>query len=124
MRRERRSAMACRSLFVTVAFAGLFAANAAAAQDFLLKYPDIVGQWHRPPGIGIQWDQSKRVGPPQQAPLTAEYQARYEANLADQKAGGQGGNPLSRCLPPGMPRMMTVVFPMEIIIMPKTTYIL
>ena len=116
--------MACRSLFVTVAFAGLFAANAAGAQDFLLKYPDIVGQWHRPPGIGIQWDQSKRVGPPQQAPLTPEYQARYEANLADQKAGGQGTDPLGKCIPPGMPRMMTVVFPMEIIIMPNTTYIL
>ncbi len=116
--------MACRSLFVTVAFAGLFAADAAGAQDFLLKYPDIVGQWHRPPGIGIQWDQSKRVGPPQQAPLTPEYQARYEANLADQRAGGQGTDPLGKCIPPGMPRMMTVVFPMEIIIMPNTTYIL
>jgi hypothetical protein len=116
--------MGCRSLFAAVALTAVFSAAPAGAQDFLAKYPDIVGQWQRPPGVGIQWDQTKRPGPPQQAPLTAEYQARYEANLADQKAGGQGGNPLSRCLPPGMPRMMTVVFPMEIIIMPKTTYIL
>ena len=90
----------------------------------LSKYPDIVAQWRRPPGIGIQWDQSKRVGPPQQAPLTAEYQALYEANLRDQAAGGQGADPTGRCIPPGMPRMMTVVFPMEIVIMPKLTYIL
>ena len=116
--------MACRSLLATIALAGLFAADAAGAQDFLLKYPDIVGQWRRPPGIGIQWDQSKRVGPAQQAPLTPEYQARYEANLADQRAGGQGTDPLGKCIPPGMPRMMSVIFPMEIIIMPNTTYIL
>src|SRR5215813_8120845 len=116
--------MACRSLSATIALAGLFAVDAAGAQDFLLKYPDIVAQWRRPPGIGIQWDQSKRVGPPQQAPLTPEYQARYEANLADQKAGGQGTDPLGKCIPPGMPRMMSVIFPMEIIVMPNTTYIL
>ena len=103
--------MACRSLFATVAFAGLFT-TAAGSQDFLLKYPDIVGQWRRPAGIGIQWDQSKPVGPRQQAPLTPEYQARYEANLADQRAGGQGTDPLGKCIPPGMPRMMSVIFPM------------
>src|SRR5712675_575727 len=114
--------MACRSLLATIALAGLFAADAAGAQDFLLKYPDIVGQWRRPPGIGIQWDQSKRVGPAQQAPLTAEYQAIYEANLADQRTGGQGTDPLFRCIPPGMPRQMTAVFPMEIMIMPSATY--
>src|SRR5262249_56484060 len=116
--------MACRGLFVTVAFAGLFAADAAAAQDFLLKYPDIVGQWHRPPGIGIQWDQSKRVSPPQQAPLTPEYQARYDTNLADQKTGGQGTDPLGRCIPPGMPRVVTVMFPMSVIITPTTACLL
>src|SRR5262252_3573127 len=123
IRLERRSAMACRSSFAIVALAGLFVAD-AAAQDFLLKYPDIVGQWRRPAGIGIQWDQSKRVGPAQEAPLTPEYQARYEANLADQRAGGQGTDPLGKCIPPGMPRMMSVIFPMEIIVMPNTTYIL
>ena len=116
--------MACRSLSATIALASLFAVDAAGAQDFLLKYPDIVGQWRRPAGIGIQWDQSKRVGSAQEAPLTPEYQARYEANLADQRAGGQGTDPLGKCIPPGMPRMMSVIFPMEIIIMPNTTYIL
>jgi len=96
----------------------------AHAQDFLSKYPDIVGQWRRPASVGVQWDPSKRLGRAQQAPLTPEYQALYEANLADQAAGGQGADPTGQCIPHGMPRMMTIVFPMEIVIMPKTTYIL
>src|SRR5215510_9085171 len=126
MRCDRRGdpPMACRSSFAIVAFAGLFSATAAGAQDFLLKYPDIVSQWRRPPEVGIQWDQSKRVGRARQAPLTPEYQTRFEASMADQAAGGQGANAVSQCLPPGMPRMMTLVFPMEIIITPKVTYIL
>jgi hypothetical protein len=86
------------------------------------KYPEWYGQWTRPRSVGNQWDPTKPGGPAQQAPLTPEYQAIYEANLADQKEGGQGTDPLFRCLPPGMPRQMTVVFPMEIIIMPGTTY--
>jgi hypothetical protein len=99
------------------------ALSGAQAQD-LSKYPDWSGQWKRPPGAGIQWDQTKPFGRGQQAPLTPEYQARYEANLADQAAGGQGDDTTGQCIPHGMPRVMTVVYPMEIIIMPKTTYIL
>jgi hypothetical protein len=117
--------MICRSACSAIALAAVFASALpdAKAQD-LSKYPDMMSQWRRPAGVGVQWDQTKRLGPPQQAPLTAEYQALYEANLADQKAGGQGADPTGQCIPPGMPRMMTVVFPMEIIITPKTTYIL
>ena len=111
--------------FAATALTLLLSSLPAGAQVLdLSKYPDIVAQWRRPAGIGIQWDQTRRVGPPQQAPLTAEYQALYDANLADQAAGGQGADPTGKCIPPGMPRMMTVVFPMEIIIMPKITYIL
>ena len=82
---------------VTIAALALFAAlavlpHAAPAQD-LSKYPDFISQWRRPPGIGIQWDQTKRVGRTQEAPLTPEYQAMLEANLADQAAGGQGSIP-------------------------------
>jgi len=87
------------------------------------KYPDFSGQWKRPAGIGVQWDQTKPLGK-QQAPLTPEYQTRYEANLKDQAAGGQGDDATGQCIPHGMPRVMTIVYPMEIIIMPKTTYIL
>src|SRR5256885_10976428 len=40
--------------------------------------------------FGSQWDPTKGPGPRQEAPLTPEYQARFEANLTDQRAGGQG----------------------------------
>jgi hypothetical protein len=88
------------------------------------KYPDFSGQWRRPAGIGIQWDQMKPLGRGQQAPLTPEYQQVFEASLADQAAGGQGNDPPSRCMPFGLPRIMSVIFPMEIIVTPKTTHIL
>jgi len=88
------------------------------------KYPDMQGQWARPAGIGIQWDQTKKLGVGQQPPLTPEYQAVWEASIADQAAGGQGNDPLYRCVPVGMPRVMSAVFPMEIVITPNTTYIL
>jgi hypothetical protein len=121
--------MLVRALIVTAtALAAMSVAptatSTAQAQvvDFS-KYPDFSGQWKRPDGVGIQWDQSKPLGK-QQAPLTPEYQARYEANLADQALGGQGDDKTGQCIPHGMPRVMTVVYPMEIIIMPKTTYIM
>lgn len=95
--------------------------TAAAEVIDTSSYPNWDGQWMRLPG-GVQWDPTKPGGLAQQAPLTLEYQALYEANLADQATGGQGLDPLYRCVPPGMPRQMTVVFPMEIVIMPKITY--
>jgi hypothetical protein len=100
-------------------------ANATAGTQTpdLSKFPDWSGQWKRALG-GIQWDPSKPLGRGQQAPLTPEYQARYEANLADQATGGQGDDRTGQCIPHGMPRVMTAVYPMEIIVMPKTTYIL
>jgi hypothetical protein len=100
----------------------LMAMGAAQAFDDS-KYPDWNGQWRRPPGVNNQWDPSKpryKEG----APLTPEYQAIYEANIKDQEAGGMGTDPTYTCIPDGMPRAMNVIFPMEIMIMPKTTYIL
>jgi hypothetical protein len=88
------------------------------------KYPDFSGQWRRPSNVGIQWDQTKPLGRGQQAPLTPEYQKVFEASLADQAAGGQGNDPPSRCMPFGLPRIMSVIFPMEIVVTPKTTHIL
>jgi len=88
------------------------------------KYPDWSGQWKRPPGIANQFDTSKAPRKGQQPPLTPEYQAIWEANLKDQEAGGQGTDPTYICIPDGMPRAMNVIFPMEIIVLPKTTYIM
>src|SRR5262245_47858218 len=87
------------------------------------KYPDWSGQWKRPPGAGIQWDQTKRPGLAQQAPLTPEYQAIFEASIADQAQGGQGENARVTCVTNGMPRVMTVIRPIEFVMLPKITYI-
>jgi hypothetical protein len=88
------------------------------------KYPDLSGVWRKPPGIGNQWDQTKPLGLAQEPPFNPEYQAIFEASLADIAAGGQGNDWPSRCVPFAMPRVMTVVFDMEIVVTPRTTYML
>jgi hypothetical protein len=104
----------------------LAAATAQAFDD--AKYPDLKGQWTRAPVPGAvgqpTYDPSKPWGAGQQAPLTAEYQAIFQANLDDQAAGGQGIVPWGSCLANGMPAIMTVFQPMEIVITPDVTHIL
>jgi hypothetical protein len=86
------------------------------------KYPDWSGQW-RVLG-GNRWDPTKPQRRGQNPPLTPEYQAVFEASIADQDAGGQGNDFRYKCLPAGMPRMMTAIFPFEFVILPKLTYII
>jgi hypothetical protein len=87
------------------------------------SYPDWNGQWIRS-GSG-SFDPRKPAGLGQQAPLTAEYLAILQASIAAQAAGGQGNDPMARCIPPGMPRMMIGYgLGMEIVITADTTYIL
>ena len=74
-------------------------AGARASDDS--KYPDFGGQWKSPPGVSNQYDISKpRTA--EEAPLTPEYQAIFEAILKDQAAGGQGTDPTYTCIPDGM----------------------
>ena len=101
-----------------MAIAAALAITFAGAQAFDdAKYPDMKGQWNR-------------VGPPNwQAvlgapPLTPEYQEVYKANRADMANGGPGDVPSWYCLPQGMPMMMNIYDPMEIVITPDITYIL
>jgi hypothetical protein len=99
----------------------LMIGTAAAFDDS--KYPDWSGQWRRPSGIGTQWDQTKRPGLAQQAPLTPEYQARLEASIADQARGGQGDDVRVSCITAGMPRIMTGTRPFEVVVLPTATYV-
>jgi hypothetical protein len=62
------------------------------------------------------------MGLAQQAPLTVEYQAKFEASVKAQKAGSQGNSRGSTCMLAGMPKMMNFAEPMEIVIRPKITY--
>lgn len=98
------------------------------------KYPDFKGRWVR---VGSpNWIQppntpefhpiyDPRVYVP--APpglLTPQYQKIYDANRADQASGGSGDVPSTFCIPQGMPMMMDLYDPMEIIVSPEVTYIL
>jgi hypothetical protein len=95
-------------------------AGARAADEG--KYPDLNGQWSRAHPRS-QWDPSKPRGLAQQAPLTPEYQAVFEANLASLHSGNLGADPQVYCFPTGMPRMMIAYEPMEVIVTPETTYV-
>jgi hypothetical protein len=114
-----------QSRIAAVALAAALATTVTSARAWDdTRYPDLKGQWVRGyPGLS-RFDPAKPIGPRQEAPLTAEYQAIYQANLVEQAAGGQGIDPTYRCLPPGMPRIMHVYSPMEIVVTPETTYIL
>jgi hypothetical protein len=91
-------------------------------------YPDLNGQWVRTvvPGEAGQpsFDPGKPPGRGQQAPLTAEYQAKFEAIVADRAARGLSDVVSTTCLAPGMPMMMQAYEPIQITVLPETTYIL
>jgi hypothetical protein len=72
----------------------------------------------------MRFDTNKPWGQGQQAPLIGEYQAIFEANLADQAAGGQGTTPTFTCVSPGMPRVTNGYGQMELVVTPQTTHIL
>jgi hypothetical protein len=102
--------------------------DSAAAWDEA-KYPDLQGHWARFVVRGLpgqpSFDQTKPWGAGQQAPLTPEYRAIFEASLADQARGGEGNyTGHARCLAAGMPHMMVAFRPLEFIITASTTYIL
>ena len=92
------------------------------------KYPiNWKGEWtrviHREVEVQGAFDQTKRFGLGQEAPLTPEYQKVLADSMADQATGGLGNYPTARCLPSGMPRIMTFGT-QEYVITPATTYIL
>ena len=132
--------MLCRKSIGAVAIiaASMMASGVRAADN--AKYPDWKGAWERfvpevselsPSGLRTSggqpsFDQTKPWGTGQEAPLTPEYQKVLEDSLADQARGGQGNNfdRAARCLPNGMPLMMTAFLPLEFVVTPDTTYIL
>jgi hypothetical protein len=113
-----------RSLIGAIALVAALGATMVEARAFDdTKYPDLKGQW-RPIGGPMRFDPNKAWGQGQQAPLIGEYQAIFEANLADQAAGGQGTTPTFTCISPGMPRVTNGYGQMEVVITPETTHIL
>jgi len=117
--------MLSKSMIASIALATAVIAGPVAAQQSFdaSKYPPMAGQWQRVGRLGV-FDSTKPPGLGQQAPLTPEYQKIFEANLAEVAKGGFGDDPVYTCIPEGMPRAMTLVLPMEIVITPGTTYIM
>ena len=127
--------MLCRSSIGAIALAALCIAgfgaqaqnapsNAASKYD-PTRYPDWSGpmRWAQTRG-GNRYDQYKPPGRAQQAPLTAEYQAIFEAGLKDQAEGGQGANQTYSCLPGGLPRDMAGNQGLEFVVTPKVTHVI
>jgi hypothetical protein len=108
-----------RRLITAIVLVAALSAARAADEG---RYPDLNGQWSRAHPRS-QWDPSKPRGLQQQAPLTPEYQAIFEANLASLHSGNLGADPQVYCFPTGMPRMMIAYEPMELIVTPQTTYV-
>jgi hypothetical protein len=114
-----------RTTIAAAVVAAALSLTAAAAQDDP-RYPDWSGQWRKAPDGGPpRYDPSKPDGAGQQAPLKEEYRRIHEASMADQALGGPGLYVMSvKCIPMGMPFQMSIVFPFEFVITPKTTYVL
>jgi hypothetical protein len=108
---------------IALTAAALLTLSGAAAFDET-KYPDWSGQWKRAPGTVNSWDETKRPGSPQRPPLTPEYQAIWEASMADQAAGGQGLDTRVTCVSNGMPRLMTILRTMGFVVTPEITYVM
>jgi len=119
--------MLCRSSIGSIVLAAALLATIAGARAAdEAKYPDWRGQWSRiniAPGPA-SFDPTKSVGAAQQAPLTPEYLAIHAAGLADMAAGGFGDDRTNSCFSPGMPRIMNVYTPMEILVTPEAIHIL
>jgi hypothetical protein len=110
-----RSSIGATALLAAFWLLALLLPDAGALAFDQSRYPDLKGQWVR---VGSpRWDDDH-------APLTPEYQAIYQANLKDMAAGGQGIDPTYTCLSPGMPRIMNVYDPMEVVVTPSVTHIL
>jgi hypothetical protein len=115
--------MMYRSLLGPIALTAALTMTSGARAHDETRYPDWKGQWVRA-GSAAAWDPTRPPGLPQQAPLTPEYQARFEAALAKRATGSLDSNPTTSCLPAGMPRAMVVYEPMEIVITQDVTFVM
>ena len=68
------------------------------------RFPDWKGQWVQLGGDQASaWDPTRPPGAGEQAPLTADYQARFTASVEAEAKGGPPVDPTVSCIPAGMP---------------------
>lgn len=78
--------------------------------------PNWTGIWER---VGsITWEPNGKPGVPENPPFTPEYAEKYRQVTEAARQGHPRADPTSACLPPGMPRIMTMSYPMEILMTP------
>jgi hypothetical protein len=120
--------MRYRDLIAAIALAALAMPIHGANAFDEARYPNLKGQWNRLIVRGLvgqpSFDQTKGWGFLQEAPLTPEYKAVFEASLADQASGGQGNFTGYGCVAFGMPMITYAFYPQEYLITPETTYVL
>ena len=109
------------------------AANAShAAANAPARLPDWSGVWA--PSGGFIFDPSA-IGRPENKgrtgfevrnfpPYNPEYEAKYDKDVAALRRGDGIIDPSAKCLPLGMPRVMIIGYPSEIIIQPKRVVML
>ncbi|HTI67138.1 MAG TPA: hypothetical protein VL460_06285 [Caulobacteraceae bacterium] len=109
------------SLVAAAAIAALPAGSASAAPAakpyVATQYKpktkrDFTGLWENTQGI--PWVPREPGKPPEPPPLTPAYQKIFDQRIQDAKEGKPSGDMTAACLPQGMPRIMTMTYPMEI----------
>ena len=80
--------------------------------------PDLSGVWLQGSNVRVQWLDAQGK-PLQELPMTAWGEARYKENKpthgSEQVASAETTDPIARCLPPGVPAIYMMTYPMEIV---------
>src|SRR5665213_906833 len=95
-------------VFLSAAALGAVSLNVAAA-------PDLSGVWALATHVGALQTLAGKA-----PPLTPEAKTVYAAHQALMAKGDYSFDGLTRCLPPGLPRLMLMHEPFEILQKPKT----
>jgi hypothetical protein len=102
-----------RALQVMLSALAMSALSVAALAD----PPDLSGVWLLTTHVGALKTVDGRA-----PPLTAEAKVVFEAHLAAARKGDYSYDGLTRCLPPGLPRLLLMKEPFEILQKPKVVY--
>jgi hypothetical protein len=107
------TAPACIAVSLLAFLPGAARAQIRAQAEVL---PDWTGIWER---VGsITWEPKGKPGVPENPPFTPQYAEKYRRTTEAASQGRPVADPTSRCLPPGMPRIMTMSYPMEVLMTP------
>lgn len=114
-----RLRIALLTVAVGVALASIQAeARPQAGEGNGAQVPDFSGVWRtiNPPaapreGTSLRW----LPAPGELPPFTPEYQEKYRKVLASRESGSEATEPVTRCLPPGMPYFTLAQYGLEIV---------